>query len=80
MCLFQVTANYNMQADKQTKTHLACISSVDDLDPFLSRQAIHVYLVGVPAAVSFLLGPPILEVELHLHLIYPLDKRLNILM
>lgn len=69
-----------MQSDKHTKTHLACISSVDDLDPFLSRQAIHVYLVGVPAAVPLLLGPPILEVELHLHLIYSLDRRLNMLM
>lgn len=54
--------------------HLACISPVDDLDPFLSCQAIHINLVGVPAAMPLLLGPAILEVELHLHLIYTLDK------
>lgn len=57
------------------QTHLACISPVDDLDPFLSCQAVHVDLVGVPAAMPLLLGSTILEVELHLHLIYPLRTR-----
>lgn len=58
-----------------TQTNLACISPVDDLDPFFSCQAIHIDLVGVPAAVPLLLGPTVLEVELHLHLIYPLDMK-----
>lgn len=54
-------------------THLAGVSTVDDLNPFLSGQTVHINLVWVPAAVPLLLGPPVLEVELHLHLIYTLD-------
>ena len=61
-----------------TQTHLACISPVDDLDPLLSCEAVHVDLVGVSAAVPLLFGPTVLEVELHLHLIYPLDRKWNI--
>lgn len=57
-----------------TQMYLARISPVDDLDPFLSCQTVHINLVGVPAAVPLLLWPTILEVELHLHLINPLGK------
>lgn len=57
---------------KGTLTHLASIFPVDDLDSFLSCEAVDVNLIGVPTAVPLLLGPAILEVELHLHLIYPL--------
>lgn len=60
---------------QHTKTHLARISPVDDLDPFLSCQAVHINLVGVPTAMSLLLWPTVLEVELHLHLIYPLKTK-----
>lgn len=54
------------------QTDLACISPVDNLDPFFSRQTVDINLVGVPAAVPFLFWPTVLEVELHLHLIYSL--------
>lgn len=57
------------------ETHLACISPVNNLDPFLSCEAVDINLVGVPATVPLLLGPTILEVELHLHLIYSLDMK-----
>lgn len=69
MILFTCTVQYH------TRTHLACIPPVDDLDPFLSGQAVHINLVGVPAAVPLLLGPTVLEVELHLHLIYTLHMK-----
>ena len=62
-------------AQAHTQTHLARVSPVDDLDPFISCQAVDIDLVGVPTAVPLLLGPTVLEVELHLHLIYPLDMK-----
>lgn len=68
-------AGYDLK--KTPPTHLACISPVDDLDPFFSRQTVHINLVGVSTAVPFLLWPTILEVELHLHLIYPLNMKCN---
>lgn len=55
--------------------NLACIPPVDDLNPFLSGQTVHIYLVGIPAAMSLLFRSAILEVELHLHLIYPLSTK-----
>lgn len=58
--------------------NLACIPPIDDLNPFLSSQAVHVYLVWVPAAMPLLFGSAILEVELHLHLIYPLVTKTEI--
>lgn len=57
--------------------NLACIPPIDDLNPFLSSQTVHIYLVWVPAAMPLLFGSTILEVELHLHLINPLVTEQN---
>lgn len=62
-----------LEGRSEGSAHLACVPPVDDLDPLLSCQAVDVDLVGVPAAVPLLLGPPVVEVELHLHLVHPLD-------
>lgn len=52
--------------------NLACVPPIDNLNSLLSSQTVHVYLVRVPAAMPLLFWSAILEVELHLHLIYPL--------
>lgn len=62
-----------LEGRSEGSAHLACVPPVDDLNPLLPRQAVDVDLVRVPAAVPLLLGPPVLEVELHLHLVHPLD-------
>lgn len=72
-----VLEDTQIHTQAHTQTHLACVSPVDDLDSFLSCQAVDINLVGVPTAVPLLLGPTVLEVELHLHLIYPLDMKLK---
>lgn len=63
---------------KITHSNLACVSPVDDLDSFLSCEAVDINLVWISTAMPLLFRPPVLK----LYLIHPLhvcnSKQVNI--